>query len=140
MRQPAQIGQPQARQGLAAAAPGRGERAEIAVCEGQHDKVGRGLAEILGHRGFLKSMPFPQQDVHALPCQYGSDRGVIKAAFADHDDARAALFVGAPRTVELRAHPGADALHQQPHRLAGNRDVALGAQHIVVARDGFDSG
>ena len=71
MGQPAQIGQPQARQGLAAATPGGGERAEVAVCKGQHDKVGRGLAEILGRRGLLKSMPFPQQDVHALPRQHG---------------------------------------------------------------------
>ena len=54
---------------LAPAAPGGGERAEIAVCKGQHDEVRRGLAEILGRRGLLKSMPFPQQDVHALPRQ-----------------------------------------------------------------------
>jgi hypothetical protein len=112
MGEATEIGQPQARQGVAAATPGRRECAEIAVCKRQHDKVRRGLAEILGSRGLFKSMPFPQQDVHALPREYGGDSVAIKAALADHDDARATLFIGAPRTVELRAHPGADALHQ----------------------------
>ena len=50
------------------------------------------------------------------------------------------MLAGPPRPVELRAHPGSDALHQKPHRLARDRDVALGAQDAVVARDRLHPG
>ncbi len=86
MGQAAQIGKTQARQRLPPGAPRCGESAEITVGKRQHDEVRRGLAEILGDRGLLKSMPFPQQDMHASPGQDGGYRVVIEAALADHDD------------------------------------------------------
>ena len=86
MRQLTQVGQSKTRQGLAATAPGGREGAEIAVRKGQHDQVRRGLAEILGGRCFLESMPFPQQDVHALPRKNGGNGVAVEAALADHDD------------------------------------------------------
>jgi hypothetical protein len=86
MGQSAQIGETQARQRLPPGTPRRSESAEIAVGKREHDEIRRGLTEILGGRGFLKSMPFPQQDVHASPGQDGGDRVVIEAALADHDD------------------------------------------------------
>src|ERR1700731_4059050 len=99
MGQPAQIGKTQAGPRLPPGAPCRSESAEIAVCKGEYDKIRRGLTEILGGRGLLKSMPFPQQDVHASPGQDGGDRVVINAALANHDDSRETLLVGAPRPV-----------------------------------------
>ena len=50
------------------------------------------------------------------------------------------MLVGAPRPVELRAHAGSDALHQQAPRLTRDGDVPLGAQHAVVARDRLHPG
>ena len=45
-----------------------------------------------------------------------------------------------PRPVVLVRHPRADRLHQQPHRLAGNRDEALHAEHVVAFGDRGDAG
>ena len=112
MDEAAQIGQSQARQVFAPGAPGGCERAEVAVCKGQHDEIGRGLAEVFRGRRFLKSMPFPQQDMHALSRQQSGHRGVVETALADHDNPRQPFLVGTPGAIELRAHAGADALHQ----------------------------
>ena len=38
---------------------------------------------------------------------------------------------GGPRSIELVLDARADALHQQPHRLAGDVDEALHAQDVV---------
>ena len=135
MAQPLEAGEPQRRQRLRVRLPGGGERREVAVGEGQHDDLGRRLAEIDGDVGLLQGRKLGRQDVHAilartrsarldgLPCRSPSRRSP--------PGGRGAASPAAQRPVELVLDARADALHQQAHRLAGDVDEALHAQDVV---------
>ena len=134
MAQPLEAGEPQGRQRPGVALPGGGQRRQVAVGEGQHDHLGRRLAEIDGDVGLLERRKLGGQDVHDQP-RISASIPALSRPFSPITTSRPRrASPAAQRRSILMLEACADALHQQAHRLAGDVDEALHAQDVVRRR------
>ena len=84
-------------------------------------------------RRFVERADLDARDVHGRPQAPSAAATAPRSTpFSPITTSRPApRLAGAPRPVELAAEARADALHQQPHRLAGDVEEALHAQHVM---------
>ena len=131
MAEVAQVGKPQARQEVALDRPCCRKRRKIAVGKGQHHDIAGRLAEIDRFDGLVKTGGRGRDEVHGSPEQSADDAGAVEALQTDHHETAGALLRRAPRPVILVCDPRAHALHEEPHRLAGDGREPFHAENIV---------
>ena len=133
MAQPLQAGQAQRRQ-RSGAASRRRQRRQVAVGEGQHHDLGRRLPEIDGGVGLRRAIADSVgQEMHRSAPESAPRWRRASRPFSPITTSRPArASPGRPGPVELVPEARADALHQQPHRLARHVDEALDAQDVVA--------